>query len=63
MVNIKTKFPSGIMDQVISKSSHDGESERAPDPGLQLSWSMHALTKRSHRLQATSFKQQATSLT
>ena len=32
-------------DQVISKSSHDGESERAPGPGLKL--------------QATSNKQQA----
>jgi len=48
-------------DQVISKSTYDGESERAPGPGLQLSWSMHALTNRSHRLQATSFKQQAPS--
>ena len=35
MVNIK-KFPRGInSDQVISKSSHDGESERAPGPGLK----------------------------
>ena len=32
-----------------------------PGPGLQLSWSMHALTNWSHRLQATSFKQQAPS--
>jgi hypothetical protein len=34
-------------DQVISKSSHDGESERASDPG--------------HKPQATSSKQQASS--
>jgi len=32
-------------DQVISKSSHDGESERAPGPG--------------HKLQAASSKRQA----
>ena len=32
-------------DQVISKSSHDGESERAPGPG--------------HKLQASSSKRQA----
>ena len=60
MVNIK-KFPRGILDQVISLRAHDGERERAPGPGLKLSWSMHALTNRSHRLQATSFKQQAPS--
>ena len=62
MVNTK-KFPRGILDQVISKSTCDGESERALDPGLkfQVSWSMHALTNRSHRLQATSSKQQAPS--
>ena len=35
-------------DQVISKSSHDGESERAPGPG--------------HKLQATSSKLQAPSV-
>jgi hypothetical protein len=34
-------------DQVISKSSHDGESERAPDPG--------------HKPQAPSSKRQASS--
>jgi len=37
MVNIKTKFPRGIKsDQVISKRTCDGESERAPGPGLKL---------------------------
>ena len=60
MVSIK-EFPRGISDQVISLRAHDGECERAPGPGLKLSWSMHALTNRSHRLQATSFKQQAPS--
>ncbi len=34
---------------------------RASSNKLQLSWSMHALTKRSHRLQAPSFKHQAPS--
>ena len=34
---------------------------RASSFKQQLSWSMHALTNRSHRLQATSFKQQAPS--
>ena len=39
-------------DQVISKSSHDGESERAPGPGLKHQAS-------SHKLQASSAKRQA----
>jgi hypothetical protein len=47
MVNTK-KFPRGILDQVISKSTCDGESERAPDPGLKQ--------------QAASFKRQASSV-
>ena len=34
MVNIK-KFPRGILDQAISLRAHDGERERAPDPGLK----------------------------
>ena len=34
MVHIK-KFPRGILDQVISLRAHDGECERAPDPGLK----------------------------
>jgi len=52
-----------ILDQVIScvMTKRRLTSGRAPGPGLQLSWSMHALTNRSHRLQATSFKQQAPS--
>ena len=47
MVNTKTKFPRGILDQVISLRAHDGERERAPGPGLKF--------------QATSFKPQASS--
>ena len=30
------KFPRGISDQVISKRTYDGESERAPGPGLNV---------------------------
>ena len=56
------EFPRGInSDQAISYE-HSTESEGVrPGPGLQLNWSMHALTNRSHRLRATSFKQQASS--
>lgn len=39
------RIPRDKSDQVISKSSHDGESERAPGPG--------------HKPQAPSSKQQA----
>ena len=59
MVNTRKKFPRGILDQVISNPEARTASERAPGPGLQLSWSMHALTNRSHKLQAASFKLQA----
>ena len=34
MENTKKNSP-GNMDQVISKSSHDGESERAPGPSFK----------------------------
>ena len=30
------RIPRDKTDQVISESTHDGESERAPDPGLKL---------------------------
>ena len=36
MVNTKTKFPRGISGQAISLRAHDGERERAPGPGLQV---------------------------
>jgi hypothetical protein len=48
MVNIK-KFPRGILDQAISLRAHDGERERAPDPGLNHQAS-------SDKLQAPSIK-------
>ena len=44
MVNTKTKFPRGILDQAISLKAHDGECERAPDPGLKTAgyvWFFH----------------------
>jgi len=46
MESIK-KFPRGILAQVISLRAHDGERERAPDPG------------QSSKPQATSSKPQA----
>ena len=51
MVNIK-KFPRGILDQVISLRTHDGECERAPGPGLKHQAS-------SNKRQASSTKHQA----
>ena len=54
MVNTKTKFPRGILDQVINLRAHDGERERAPGPGLKLQAT-------SHKLQAYGLKHQATS--
>ena len=70
MVNIKTEFPRGInSDQVISKSTYDGESERAPGPGLKRQASSNKLREiqtssgkhqaPSTKVQATSRKQQA----
>jgi len=52
MVNTKTKFPRGILDQAISLRAHDGECERAPDPGLKLQ-------APSSKHQASSTKRQA----
>ena len=54
MANIK-KFPRGILDQAISLKAHDGECERAPDPGLNHQAS-------SNKRQASSTKHQAPSL-
>ena len=42
MVSIK-KFPRGISDQVISLRAHDGERERALDPGLKRQASSNKL--------------------
>ncbi len=43
MVNTKKiiEFPRGISDQAISLRAHDGERERAPDPGLKQQASSH----------------------
>ena len=74
MVYIKTKFPRGILDQVISSDNapnmdraHDGERERAPGPGLKLPDSTmvkqraSSSTSRDQEPQATSSKRQASS--
>ena len=54
-------------DQVISKSSHDGESERAPGPGLKqqapsVKLSNQPVQASSNKRQAPSCKHQASSL-
>jgi hypothetical protein len=46
------RIPRDKSDQVISESTHDGESERAPGPG-------HKPQAPSLKLQAASFKPQA----
>ena len=57
MESIK-EFPRGInSDQVISESSRDGESERAPGPGLKRQASSNKLRE----IQASSGKHQAPS--
>ena len=68
MESIK-EFPRGILDQVISKSERDGESERAPGPGLKLRHggltpeaSGDKFQAASDKLQATSYKLQASSV-
>ena len=59
-VNTK-KFPRGILDQVISKSTYDGESERAPGPGLKQQASIKLVNAciDQSELQAPSSKLQA----
>jgi hypothetical protein len=64
MVYIKTKFPRGILDQVISSDNapnmdraHDGERERSPGPGLKLG----EMDIASSKQQAASAKHQASS--
>ena len=52
------RIPRDKSDQVISKSSHDGESERAPGPGQ--SSKQQASSKVGSK--ASSLKQQATSV-
>jgi hypothetical protein len=51
-------------DQVISLRAHDGERERAPDPGLKqqaASAKLQAPSESSNKPQASSPKQQASS--
>ena len=55
MVNTKTKFPRGILDQAISGKNSTECKTRSPGPGYKPQAS-------SHKLQATSFKQQASSV-
>ena len=49
------RIPRDKSDQAISLKAHDGECERAPDPG-------HKQQASSGKLQATSAKHQAPSL-
>ena len=65
MVNTKTKFPRGILDQVISLRAHDGECERASWSGPQAaSFKPQASSFRTNLVkhQATSHKPGGTSL-
>ena len=56
MVNIKTKFPRGILDQAISLRAHDGECERSPGPGLKPQAPSDKHQAASHKRQASSSK-------
>ena len=51
------RIPRDKSDQAISESTHDGERERAPDPG-QSSKQQASSNKRQDQ-QATSIKRQA----
>ena len=53
MESIK-EFPRGILDQAISLRAHDGECERSPGPGLELS--SFKLELSSTKLKGSSFK-------
>ena len=62
MVNTKTKFPRGISGQAISLRAHDGERERAPGPGLQVtSHKLPGPRPISNANKGLSHKQQASS--
>jgi hypothetical protein len=62
MVNIKTKFPRGISDQVISGKNSTECKTRAPGPGLKRQASSNKLKlDSSFKRQASSPKQQASS--
>ena len=66
MVNIKTEFPRGInSDQVISKRTCDGESERASWSGPQATSFKHQANQNLVQVlkqQATSIKPRAASI-
>ena len=53
------RIPRDKSDQVISKSSHDGESERAPGPGQSAK--LQAPSVKLRESQASSDKRQAPS--
>ena len=58
------KVPSSNSDQAISESTHDGESERASDPGLKQqapSSKLQAPSVKLRESQASSDKRQAPS--
>jgi hypothetical protein len=60
MVNTKTKFPRGILDQVISsRNAATAAGRRAPDPGLKPQATSYKASSRKR--QAASPKQQASS--
>jgi hypothetical protein len=64
MVNIKTKFPRGILDQAISKEPATAGNQRSPGPGLKLGEMDIASSKpqaASDKHQAASHKRQASS--
>ena len=59
------KVPSSNLDQAISPEAHDGERERASDPGHKRQASSskrQAATGPGAKLQASSLKHQATSI-
>ena len=59
MVNIKTKFPRGISDQVISGKNSTECKTRAPGPGLKLRHGGLTPEASGNKHQAPSFKRQA----
>ena len=60
MVNTKTKFPRGILDQAISKEPATAGNQRSPGPGLKPQAASNKL--QSLKLQAASIKPFAASI-
>jgi len=56
MVNIKTKFPRGILDQAISKEPATAGNQRSPGPGLKPQAASDKHQAASHKRQASSSK-------